>query len=292
MKKILALILTLALVLCVGASLVSCDQGDKTLTVFVPSDDSNQTRALLLLAQEGFISIPEGKDINTGISVLDLKEENYLANIEIQAVEAQTLPAQLKNNVGAIAVINGNYAIGAGLNVATDALAIEAADGQAATTYANILAVNPEDKESPKILALVAALQSKEVADFISGEYQGAVVSMSQSANVTIEAAGDDNVITVAASPTPHAEILEIAKTLLAAKGYTLNIETFDDYVLPNQVVFNGECDANYFQHVPYLNSFNTENNMDLVSVAAVHYEPFGIYGNEITLAQAKAFIK
>ncbi len=292
MKKLLALILTFALVLSIGASLVSCGGNNDTLTVFVPSDDSNQTRALLLLAQEGFISIPEGKDINTGISVLDLKDENYLANIEIQAVEAQTLPAQLQNNKGAIAVINGNYAIGAGLNVATDALAIEAVDGQAATTYANILAVNPEDQTNPKILALVAALQSAEVANFIASEYEGAVVSMSQSTNTTIAQAGSDNTIKVAASPTPHAEILEVAKTLLAAKGYNLIIETFDDYVLPNNVVFNGECDANYFQHVPYLNSFNAENNMDLVSVVAVHYEPFGIYGNEITLDEAKAFIK
>ena len=148
------------------------------VTVFIPSDDSNQTRALLLLAQEGFITIPEGKDINTGINVLDLSEDNYLTNVKLVAVEASTLPAQLRENKGALAVINGNYAIGAGLNVATDALAIEASDGQAATTYANIIAVNPEDKENPKILALVEALLSQEVADFIASEYEGAVVSM------------------------------------------------------------------------------------------------------------------
>ena len=148
------------------------------VTVFIPSDDSNQTRALLLLAQEGFITIPDGKDISTGINILDLAEDNYLANVELVAVEASTLPAQLRENEGSLAVINGNYAIGAGLNVATDALAIEASDGQAATTYANIIAVRPEDKESPKILALIDALLSQEVADFIAREYEGAVVSM------------------------------------------------------------------------------------------------------------------
>ena len=150
------------------------------VTVFIPSDDSNQTRALLLLAQEGFITIPEGKDINTGINILDLAEENYLTNIKLVAVEANTLPAQLRENEGSLAVINGNYAIGAGLNVATDALAIEAADGQAATTYANIIAVKPENKDSAKILALVEALLSDAVADFIAQEYEGAVVSMAK----------------------------------------------------------------------------------------------------------------
>ena len=148
------------------------------VTVFIPSDDSNQTRALLLLAQEGFITIPEGKDISTGINILDLADDNYLTNVNLIAVEASTLPAQLRENEGSLAVINGNYAIGAGLNVATDALAIEAADGQAATTYANILAVKPENKDNPKILALVEALLSQEVADFIESEYEGAVVSM------------------------------------------------------------------------------------------------------------------
>ncbi len=148
------------------------------VTVFIPSDDSNQTRALLLLAQEGFITIPDGKDISTGINILDLNDDNYLANLKLIAVEASTLPAQLRENEGSLAVINGNYAIGAGLNVATDALAIEAANGQAAITYANILAVRPEDKDNPKILALVDALLSQEVADFIAGEYEGAVISM------------------------------------------------------------------------------------------------------------------
>ena len=148
------------------------------VTVFIPSDDSNQTRALLLLAQEGFITIPEGKDISTGINILDLADDNYLTNVNLIAVEASTLPAQLRENEGSLAVINGNYAIGAGLNVATDALAIEAADGQAAITYANILAVKPENRDNPKILALVEALLSQEVADFIESEYEGAVVSM------------------------------------------------------------------------------------------------------------------
>lgn len=88
----------------------------------------------------------------------------------------------------------------------------------------------------------------------------------------------DDKTITVAASPTPHAEILEAAKDLLKEKGYTLEIKEFDDYPQQNVVVDEGEFDANYFQHQPYLNNFNEEKGSDLVSAAKIHYEPLGIY--------------
>ena len=90
--------------------------------------------------------------------------------------------------------------------------------------------------------------------------------------------AADDKTITVAASPTPHAEILKVAKDVLAKDGWTLEIKEYTDYVQPNNVVEDGEIDANYFQHVPYLSTFNTDNGTHLVSVAMVHYEPFGIY--------------
>ena len=88
----------------------------------------------------------------------------------------------------------------------------------------------------------------------------------------------DDKTIKIAASATPHAEILEEAKKLLADKGYELEIQVFDDYVQPNNVVESGEMDANYFQHIPYLDSFNEENGTHLVDAGDIHYEPFGIY--------------
>ncbi len=88
----------------------------------------------------------------------------------------------------------------------------------------------------------------------------------------------DDKTITVAASPTPHAEILKVAAEVLAEEGWTLEIKEYTDYVQPNNVVEDGELDANYFQHVPYLETFNADNGTHLVSVAMVHYEPFGIY--------------
>ena len=88
----------------------------------------------------------------------------------------------------------------------------------------------------------------------------------------------DDKVIKVAASATPHAEILEQAKPLLEAKGYDLQVTVFDDYVQPNEVVESGDFDANYFQHIPYHESFNEEKGTHLVNAGGIHYEPFGIY--------------
>lgn len=88
----------------------------------------------------------------------------------------------------------------------------------------------------------------------------------------------DDGTITVAASATPHAEILEQVKPILAEQGYTLEVTVFNDYVQPNQVVESGEFDANYFQHIPYLDSFNEEKGTHLVNAGGIHYEPFGIY--------------
>ena len=96
----------------------------------------------------------------------------------------------------------------------------------------------------------------------------------------------DSKVIKIAASPTPHSEILEQAKPILAEKGYDLQITVFDDYVIPNEVVESGEFDANYIQHIPYLNSFNEEKGTHIVSVGEIHYEPFGIYpGTKKSLA-------
>lgn len=88
----------------------------------------------------------------------------------------------------------------------------------------------------------------------------------------------DDKVIKVAASATPHAELLEQAKPILAEQGYDLQVTVFDDYVQPNEVVESGDFDANYFQHIPYLDSFNEEKGTHLVNAGGIHYEPFGIY--------------
>ena len=92
----------------------------------------------------------------------------------------------------------------------------------------------------------------------------------------------DDKKIVVGASATPHAEILEALKKLVEEKGYTLEIKVFSDFVLPNTSLSQGEIDANFFQHLPYLEDFNKENKTELVSAAGVHYEPLGIYSEKI----------
>lgn len=99
--------------------------------------------------------------------------------------------------------------------------------------------------------------------------------------------ANDEKVIKVAASPTPHAMILNTVSDVLAEAGWTLEVIEYNDYVIPNNVVDDGEVDANYFQHMPYLDTFNAENGTQLVSVAAIHYEPFAIYpGTKVHLEE------
>ena len=106
----------------------------------------------------------------------------------------------------------------------------------------------------------------------------GALTGCGSSKSESSDKKTDDKKITVAASATPHAEILEEAKTLLKDKGYELEVKVFDDYGQPNNVVESGEFDANYFQHVPYLEQFNEEKGTHLVVAGKIHYEPFGIY--------------
>ena len=132
-------------------------------TILVPDDDSNQTRALLLLKQEGLIQLPAGASVKSGVTVLDVTNKK---GYKIQAAQADAIPSLLKNSdKGTIAVINYNYALGAGLKT-TDALAIEDASGDAAQTYANIIAVRKGDEKKPAIVALINALQNGVVEQY------------------------------------------------------------------------------------------------------------------------------
>lgn len=144
-------------------------------TILIPADDSNETRALLLLAQEGLIELPADASAEKGVTTLDIVDAK---GHDVQALQADTVPAQLANsNEGTVAVINGNYALQAGLH-ASDALAIEDASGDAAQTYANIVACRAGEENSAKIQALVKALQSDAVKTYIENTYNGAVVAI------------------------------------------------------------------------------------------------------------------
>lgn len=144
-------------------------------TIVIPADDSNETRALLLLAQEGLITLPEGANALDGVKTLDIVDDH---GFNITTVQADTVAAQFANaGDGSLAVINGNYALAAGLKIA-DAIASEDASGDAAQTYANIVAVKSGNENLPKIQALVSALETDEVKDFINENYNGAVVAI------------------------------------------------------------------------------------------------------------------
>lgn len=114
------------------------------------------------------------------------------------------------------------------------------------------------------------------------GNTENVTESKTTSESTEAEAAKNDStektVIKVAASPTPHAEILAKAKDILAEQGYDLQVTEFEDYVQPNEVVESGEFDANYFQHIPYLDSYNEGKGTHIVNAGGIHYEPFGIY--------------
>ncbi len=142
-------------------------------TILIPNDGSNCTRALFVLQDEGYITLREGVSANDTLSDLDIADNH---GNEIELVEASTIPAQLENATsGTIAVINGNYALAASLSIA-DALATENASGEAAILYANIIAVKEGNEENEKIVALLNALKSQEVYDFINATYNGAVM--------------------------------------------------------------------------------------------------------------------
>ena len=246
------------------------------IKVAVPNDTTNEARALTLLEKNGFFKLKA--DAGLTATAKDI-EENPL-NVTVDEVEAAQVPNVLQDED--YAGINSNYAFPAGLDPTTDALAIE--DGSSA--YVNVLVCKDGNQEEPKIKALAAALQSQQVKDFMDENYKGSVVSVVENPtdgyDSTVDyAALNGQPVSCAATPAPHCEVLEVCKEILAAKGITLDIQEYDDYVIPNQIVEDGQVDTNYFQHQPYLDNFNAEKGTHLVSVAGYHVEPLGGYGGK-----------
>lgn len=280
MKKRIAFLL--AAILALG-TLAGCGNSS-SITIGVPNDPTNEARALLLLEEKGYLTLKDGASITATIN--DIAENPY--NIAFKEVEAAQLPNVLQDMD--YAIINSNYAIEAGLNPMQDALAME----DSASAYVNILAVKEGEENTDAIKALKAALESQQVADYIDSTYGGAVVSVVENPGdgfdptVNYDALSGTE-ISVAASPAPHAEILAIAKSILAERNITLDIVEFTDYIQPNNVVESGEIDANYFQHAPYLDNFNAENGTHLVNAAPIHVEPMGLYGGKQTTLDALA---
>lgn len=283
-KKFLSILLISILTISSVALLSACGgnkdkaedggSGEK-ITIAIPNDTTNEARALLLLQDNGYIKLKDGVDITATAKDVEAPD-----NIEFKEVEAAQIPNTLQDVD--YAIINSNFAIDADLNPVEDSLLIEGS----AAKYVNILAVKEGEEKSDKIKALVAALESEEVKKYIDDEYKGAVVSsVDEPTNGYDDSVDYDKLkgekITVAATPEPHAEILDVAKDILDKKGIELDVKEFTDYVQPNNVVESGEIDANYFQHQPYLDDFNEENGTHIVSVAGIHNEPMGLYAGK-----------
>lgn len=282
MKKIISAILASALTLSAVFAFSACSSSASGVTIAIPNDTTNEARALLLLQDKGYITLKDGAGITA--TILDIAENPY--NITFNEVEAAQLPNVLQDVD--YAVINSNYAISANLNPVTDALAIEGST----SAYANIVAVKEGNENTDLVKVLVAALESQKVADFIETTYGGSVVSVVDTKTDGFDASLDysalsGQTISIAASPTPHCEILKVAKEILAEKNITLDIQEYTDYVVPNNIVEDGTVLANYFQHFPYLDDFNKENGTHLVSAAAIHVEPLGVYGGKQTTLDA-----
>lgn len=288
MKKLVSIILAAITVTTVAAAFAGCSSDNNSgssassntstnsITIAVPNDTTNEARSLLLLQQLGYIKLDENAGITATIK--DIKENPK--NIKFNEVEAAQVPNVLQDVD--YAVINSNYALEANLNPVKDSLGIE----NSSSAYGNVIVVKEGNEKTDKIKALKAAVESKQVAVFITKKYDGSVVSVVDNPTDGYDSSIDYNAlkgekITVAASPTPHAEILAEVKKILAKKDITLEVTEFTDYIQPNNVVESGEFDANYVEHKPYLDDFNQQNKTHLVVVTTVHVEPIGLYGGK-----------
>ena len=276
MKKFLSIVLAALLVLSCTAAFAD------GIKIAVPNDPTNEGRALLLLQANGYIKL----DPNAGVTATAKDVIENPLGIEFYEVEAAMVPNVLADVD--YAIINNNFALDFGLNPVADSLIIESAD----SPYANVLCVNSGNVNSDAAKALAAALYSQKVADFITATYNGAAVSVVAEPTdgfdptVNYEALAGTT-ISIAASPTPHAQILAVAAEILAEKNIKLDVKQFSDYVQPNMVVDAGDVFANYFAHIPYQDNFNAENGTNIVVVAPIHVEPMGLYGGQQTTLDA-----
>ena len=173
------------------SSLDELEDGD---TIAVPNDTTNEARALLLLQDNGVLTLKEGAGLTATVNDI----ESTAKDIKIQELEAAQVPRVLGEV--AFAVINGNYAVEAGLSVADDAIAYEASDSEAAKTYVNIIAVKEGNENNEGIVALVDALKSDEIKDFINETYNGAVIPYEPSEDTEDSTEADAEETTEAAS--------------------------------------------------------------------------------------------
>ena len=248
------------------------------VTIGVPDDTTNEARALQLLADNGIIELAEGAGETA------TKADVIAEGIEIVEVQADQLVNQLPDLD--YAVINSNFvldALDAGFEINT-ALLTEVEEKY--LPRANVIAVNGANVDADLTKALVAACASQQVKDYIESTYAGAVLSVvdeptdGYDPDVDYDALAGTTLV-IAATPAPHAQILEVVKAILAEKDINLDVAVFTGYTEENPAVDAGDAYANYFQHQPYLDDYVAETGGNVVSVAVVHTEPMGLYGGK-----------
>ena len=273
MKKLIALVLTFVFALTLSLSAALADP----ITIAVPSDPTNEGRALLLLQKLGVLTLKE----DAGLEATKLDIASTAVEIELVEVEAALLPEFKINADVDYAIINNNYALQSGLNPVTDSLAIEDAD----SPYVNVVSVASGNEDTDAAKALAAALTSQQVADYINSKYEGAAIATIENPTDGYDPTVDydalaGTTISIAATAVPHEEVLkDVVAGILAEKGIELEVISVSDYITPNTMVNEGDVFANYFAHQPYQDSFNAENGTNLVTIAGVHVEPMALYG-------------
>ena len=272
MKKIIALVVALVLTLSLTAAFA-----DK-ITIAVPNDPTNEGRALNILQANGVLKLKEDAGITaTKEDIIEF----VTAEIEFYEVAADVVPSV----VGDVdyAIINGNYALDAGIDPKGALVTEEAINNP----YINVISVKEGNEGTDLAKALAAAATSQQVLDYINEKYSGVVVIAVENVTEGYDPSVDyealkGQTIVVAATPVPHEEILkDVVAPILAEKGITLEVKEVTDYVTPNQFVEAGDVFANYFAHQPYQDSFNAENGTHLVTIAGVHVEPMGLYAGK-----------
>ena len=250
------------------------------ITIGVPRDTTNEARALQLLADNGIIELAEGAGETA------TKADVLTEGITIVEADAAMLVSQLPDLD--YAVINSNFvldALDAGVEI-NAALLTEVEEKY--LPRANVIAVSGDNADADLTKALVAAARSQQVKDYIEATYAGAVLSVvdeptdGYDADVDYDALAGSTIV-IAATPAPHAQILEIIKEILAAKDITVDVKVFTGYDEENPMVDAGDAYANYFQHQQYLDDYVAATGGNVVSVAIVHTEPMGLYGGRQT---------
>lgn len=252
-------------------------------SIGVPNDSDNLDRALRLLVSKGLLEDP-GTDEYVTETTFNGNDELNPRKFEIVPVEAAQVARSIEDYD--LAVVNGNYALEAGLPDSHPALEIEEFDTESSLARTNYIVVEQGNEESEKTKALDAAITSDAVNKYIEDTYKGAVISsFIDKDGKKIEAAeveapsGDDTTIRVGATSVPHAEILNNAVApILEEAGWKLEVTEFTDYVTPNTALEEGSLDANYYQTLAYMKDQNESNGLHLAAAAGVHIEPMGIY--------------